>query len=285
MIRRSLVLSEPTTPSGKLGLAVFLILLAVLLFDIQGAFIKYMGDDYPVQQIAVFRNIFGLLPNLIILFMSREWYRTGRKIVITHWRIALMRGVFVAGAQFCLYTSLVKLEFATASSLVFVAPLFITLLSIPILGHRVSGMQMLAVGAGFAGIIMVMQPGSEVFTPYALLPIGAALGYALASVTIRLIDDAVPSVVINLYATVSAMIGSAILMVFTSGFTPIASGNDWLLFIGMGTVGGIAVLVMVMAYRLTLPSNVSPFEYFGIPFSFVIGWFVFDEAPFDKLFW
>ncbi len=265
-------------------MAVFLILLAVLLFDIQGAFIKYMGNQYPVEQIAVFRNIFGLLPNILILLASAEWHRSGRQIRIQHWKMAFGRGLFVAIAQLCLYTSLLKLEFATASSLVFAAPLFITILSIPMLGYRVNAWQWAAVIIGFAGIMMVMQPGSEVFTPYAILPLGAALGYAAASVAIRLIDDAVPSVVINLYGTTGALAGSLVLMAISSGYVPIESLRDWLLFIGMGSVGGVAVLVMVMAYRLTQPSNVSPFEYFGIPFSFVIGWLVFDEAPFHKLF-
>jgi drug/metabolite transporter (DMT)-like permease len=52
----------------------------------------------------------------------------------------------------------------------------------------------------------------------------------------------------------------------------------------MGLSGGLAVLLMISAYRATQLSNLSPFEYFGIPFSFVLGWLFFDEAPFDKLF-
>ena len=52
----------------------------------------------------------------------------------------------------------------------------------------------------------------------------------------------------------------------------------------MGIAGGIAVLALITAYRLTTPSNLAPFEYFGIPFSFIIGWFAFGEAPFERLF-
>jgi len=58
---------------------------------------------------------------------------------------------------------------------------------------------------------------------------------------------------------------------------------DWFWLVAMGTVGGCAVLLMVSAYRLTRPGRLSPFEYFGIPFSFVLGWVFFGEAPFDKL--
>ena len=67
-------------------------------------------------------------------------------------------------------------------------------------------------------------------------------------------------------------------------YQPITSSTDWLWMLAMGMVGGFAVLFMIIAYRLTQPSNLSPFEYFGIPFSFVIGLLVFNEAPVGKLF-
>ena len=51
----------------------------------------------------------------------------------------------------------------------------------------------------------------------------------------------------------------------------------------MGLVGGFAVLALINAYRLARPSSLSPYEYFGIPFAFVLGWIFFDEAPFDRL--
>jgi drug/metabolite transporter (DMT)-like permease len=101
---------------------------------------------------------------------------------------------------------------------------------------------------------------------------------------VRLVDDDVPSATISLYSTVGAIAGTTALMAVTSGFIEIATLEDGLWLMGAGIVGGMAVLVMIMAYRLTLPSNVSPFEYFGIPFSFIIGWYIFGEAPFDKLF-
>ena len=275
---------NPCVKQERFGLAVFLMILAVFLFDIQGAIIKHMGSSYPIQQIAVIRNVFGLIPSVIMLFLSREWHRTGRSLSVPQWKTAFGRGLVLTFAQFCLYTSFVKLEFATASALAFAGPIFITTLSIPILGHRVSKLQWTAVIVGFAGILMIVRPGSGLFTPWTLLPIAAALGYALSSIMVRLIDDDVPSATISLYSTVGAIVGTTTLMAVTSGFIEIANLEDGLWLMGAGVVGGMAVLLMIMAYRFTMPSNVSPFEYFGIPFSFIIGWFIFGEAPFDKLF-
>jgi len=268
----------------RLGLAIFLVILAVFMFDTQGAIIKYMGNDYPIQQIAVIRNFFGLIPSIMLLLLSKDWHQSGRSLKLPQWKTALGRGLVLTFAQFCLYTSFVKLEFATASTLVFAGPLFITTLSIPLLGHRVTKWQWTAVIIGFVGIVMIVQPGSNIFTPWIFLPLAAALGYGLAIIMVRLVDDDIPSATISLYSSMGALVGSTALMAATSEFLAIKTLADGLWLMAAGIVGGMAVLVLIMAYRLTMPSNVSPFEYFGIPFSFTIGWFVFGEAPFEKIF-
>ncbi|MFV2031867.1 MAG: DMT family transporter [Gammaproteobacteria bacterium] len=263
--------------------AIFFILLAIFLFDVQGAIVKYMGDRFPVEQLATFRNIFGLIPTLAVLALSREWHDNGRQLMIRQWRFALLRGFYVAAAQFSFYLSLVKMELATATTLTFIGPVFITLLSIIMLKHRVGVWRWVAVVAGFLGVLLIMRPGSEVFTPYALLPIGASFGYSLSVVSVRLLDDAIPTATIILYASVGALIGSGIILLFTGRYIAVESAYDWFWLIALGTVGGFAVLCLITAYRLTRPGSLSPFEFFGIPFSFALGWIFFDETPFDKL--
>jgi drug/metabolite transporter (DMT)-like permease len=263
--------------------AVFLIILAIFLFDVQGAIIKHMGDRYPVPQLASFRNLFGFIPAILILVLSREWHQKGRVILISQWRFGLLRGLFIAGAQYCFYLSLTKMELATATTLTYIGPVFITLLSIPILKHTVGIWRWLAVGTGFFGVLLIMQPGAEVFSPYALLPVAAAFGYALAIVSTKLFVEDVPTVMINMYSAVGALVGSTSILFATTGYIPIESAVDWLWLVAMGMVGGCAVLLMISAYRLTRPGSLSPFEYFGIPFSFILGWVFFGEAPFDRL--
>lgn len=263
--------------------AIIYILIAILLFDLQGVIIKYMGDRYPVQQLASFRNIFGLIPSLLVLFLSREWHAKGKILRIRQWRLGLLRGLYIAAAQFCFYLAITKMELATASTLTYISPVLITLLSIPILKHRVGLWRWLAVGCGFLGVLIIMAPGSEVFTLYSLLPIGAALGYSFSTVCVKLMDDQVPTALINMYASAGALIGSLIIFFSTTGYHEVESNRDWLLLLTMGMVGGFAVLGLISAYRLTRPASLSPYEYFGIPFAFVLGWVFFDEAPFDKL--
>ncbi|MGI9316287.1 MAG: DMT family transporter [bacterium] len=265
--------------------AVVVILIAILLFDFQGAIIKVLGDRYSVPQIATFRNIFGLIPSLLILYFSQHWHAGGRNFRLPRLRLALLRGVSIAVAQFFFYWSLTIMEFATASTLAFAGPLFITALSVPILKSQVGWMRWIAVIIGFVGIVLVMQPqGGEVFDSRAIIPVVAAFGYAMSSVLVRLFDESSPTALINLYTTLAALTCSTVLMFSLDMYQPIQSPSDWLWMLALGMVGGVAVFCLIVAYRLTQPSNLSPFEYFGIPFSFAIGFVFFNEAPIGKLF-
>ena len=269
--------------SNHFARAVAYILLAILLFDLQGVIIKFLGERYPVQQLATFRNIFGLIPSMLVLLLSREWHSRGRLLKIRQWRLGLVRGLCIAVAQFCFYLSITRMELATATTLTYISPVLITLLSIPILKHEVGLWRWMAVAVGFLGVLIIMAPGTDVFTPYSLLPIGASLGYSLSTVCVKLFDDDVPTPLINMYASAGALLGALAILFTTTGYLGVETTEDWLLLLAMGFVGGFAVLSLINAYRLTRPANLSPYEYFGIPFAFVLGWIFFDEAPFEKL--
>lgn len=264
--------------------AVFYILLAILLFDIQAAIIKHLGDRYPVQQLATYRNIFGLLPSMLVLVVSQEWHSSGRSITFSQWRLGIIRGLILGVAQFCFYFGITQLAFATATTLTYIGPIFLTLLSIPILKHKVGIWRWSAVAIGFFGVLLVMRPGTDIFTFYALLPLAAAFGYSLSTVLVRLIDDTIPTATINMYSSIGALICSTGILFSTTGYISIQDTVDWFWLIVMGTVGGFAVFCMITAYRLAKPGKLSPFEYFGIPFAFILGWFLFDESPFERLF-
>jgi len=270
--------------SRRFHLSIGAIVLAVLLFDIQGALIKHLGSQYPLPQLTFFRNFFGLFPALLVLMLSHQWHQSGRPLRMTRWKLALGRGLILIMAQLCFYYALVTMELAIATTLSFAGPLFITILSVFLLGHRVGFHRGSAVCLGFAGVLLVMQPGSITLTPTILLPVGAAFFYALSSVLSRRFDSSVPTALITLYSSAVTATLSAAIMLTTSGFESITSAHDWLLILSMGCAGGFAVVLLVLAYRMTEPGSLSPFEYFGIPFSFILGWLVFDEAPFERLF-
>ena len=96
------------------------------------------------------------------------------------------RGLSIVFAQGCFYLSIMNLEYATAATLVFATPIFLTALSVPLLGNMVGPWRWFAVLFGFLGIVIIVKPGSDIFSVYALLPVGAAFGYALSSVLVKL---------------------------------------------------------------------------------------------------
>lgn len=265
-------------------LALCLMISAIFLFDVQGAFVKHLTQHYPVSQVMVFRNMFGLVPGLLLLYLSTEWKRQGRPFVIDKWPLAVGRGFMLVLAQVCFYFAVSRLELATATTLVSTSPVFVTLLSIPLLGHRVGWVRGVAVLCGFIGVVAVMQPAAETFSPILLLPVVAALCYALATLSSRFFDSSVPTPLINFYSASCTLIGSFLLMLTLQSFLPVQSVQHWLFFFMMGSAGGCAVLLLISAYRMWDPSSLSPFEYFGILFSFVLGYLFFDEAPIDRLF-
>ena len=242
-----------------------------------------MGTRYPVEQIAFYRNGFGVLPGLLVLFFSSEWRARAKRWKLVRWKLALGRGLILITAQMCFYHSLVHMQLATATTLAFAGPLFVTLLSIPMLGHKVGGWRGAAVAFGFFGVVVVMQPGRDAFSLVALLPVAAAFFYALASLFARYFNDDEPTALISVYSSSGAMVAALLLVWLTGHSLVLESATDWIWFVVMGSTGGCAVFLMIAAYRMTDPSSLSPFEYFGIPFSFFLGWIFFGETPFDSL--
>ncbi|MEP5821227.1 DMT family transporter [Tateyamaria sp.] len=260
-----------------------IIILALVLYDVMSAIVKHLGSRYSTPELTVFRNFFGLIPALAILFTSRGWADAGRPVILRQWPLAIARGCLGVLAQMSLYLSLRYMDLATASTLIFAGPLFIAALSVPVLRQRIGLWRWSAVAIGFLGVILILRPDGSDLGWYSVLPILAALGFASTSVTAKLFDTAVPTALINLYYTSTALIGATIIVLATVGFSGVTALTDWLWLAGMGVVGGLAAYCMTTANRMADPSSLSPFHYFGIPSSFVLGWLFFAEAPFDDL--
>lgn len=269
--------------SDNAVLAILISIAALVLFDLMGLVIKHLSGRYSAAELSAYRNLFGLLPSLIALWMTATWRNGTRSLRIRQWKLAALRGLSVTFAQLMFYLSLGIMAFATATTISYTTALFTTALAVPILGERVGWVRWLAVAIGFVGVILILQPGSDAFTWALVLPVAASFLYAFSGVTARLIDPDVPTPLFNLHSSAFAAVGSFLLVLAVGGFSPIASVEDLVFIVLMGMFGGSAVLCLVVAYRMTEPSNLAPFSYFGIPIAFALGWLFFDEAPVDDL--
>ena len=248
---------------GSLAKAILLVLLGLFLLDIMGVIIKFMGEKYSVLQYAVARNGFGLLPVLVFLVYSFGFKKDSGRFNLRDKVISISRGLSIVFAQCFFYLSLMKLEFATATTLAFASPIFLTALSIPILGNRVGPWRWSAVALGFFGVVIIIRPGSDLFTYDALLPLGAAFGYALAGVLVKLFPKEVHTAKIQLYAQMTTLIATIFIALITFSFSFIESITDLFLLAAMGISGGVGVILLISGYRITEPSLIASFEYFA----------------------
>ena len=269
---------------NNLFIAVILSLSGLFLLDCMGIAIKYLRADYPTAQLSVFRNLFGMIPCFIALYFSKDWHDKGRKVVIKRWRFGLARGLIMSFAQLCLYTSYLYLPYALVATMEYTGPMMITLLAIPLLGEKFGWYKSLAVLTGFIGIIFIMQPWSESFNLYMLLPVMAAFGYSLARVTALNFSNDTPVPLINLYANIGTLLCAILLVITFNMWENFKSLYDVLILFIMGIAGGSGVLLLIYGSRKAELSKIMPFDYIEIFFALILGWVFFKEWPVDQLF-
>ena len=264
--------------------AIAILLMGVVAFDLMSVAVRLLGEKFPILQISVLRNFFGIIPALILLMVGPGLSALKRVKDPTSWKIILIRSAAILVAQLAYYTALTKIEFATAATLSYTSPIFVTLLSIPLLGHHIGYVRFSAVAIGFLGVVSIFKPFSDDFTFWIFLPVVAGFGYGLSSVLVKLLPDQVPSAAIQITQQVITLLMGACFLIIYGDFVTIVSMGDLFYFLLMGFCGGFGVLCLIMSYRLVDPSSISVFEYFGIPISFFMGWLFFKEMPISTLF-
>ncbi|WP_299546735.1 DMT family transporter [uncultured Tateyamaria sp.] len=279
------------------GLGILCVLIGVFCISINDMFIKRLSGDYPLHQIVFARSGIGILFSLIIV-----QYEGGFGILRTNtpWQHAL-RGILIVIANMTFFVGLAVLPLADVTALFFVAPLFITLLSIPILGERVGVLRLSAVAVGFAGVVIMQRPWAdadtlEVSRVVLLLPVLAALTYALNQILTRKLGVASKASAMAVYIQATFVIVSlgffavagdgryaegatngSVIFLLRAWVWP--QGVDIWIFFGLGVNAAIIGYCLSQAYRLADAATVAPFEYIGLPLAVFWGWAVFGDLP------
>ncbi len=269
--------AEPL-PVGPRGLAdhplrgIVLALLGVSGFALMDAAAKSLTEGYPIGQIILVRNLFALLPLSLLLF------RDGGLPALRTRQPGLqaLRGLAIFGALITFFSGLRYLGLAEATAIGFAAPLFITALSVPLLGERVGLHRWSAVLLGFVGVLIMLRPGSESLQPAALLPLAAAFFYGLAMTATRRLGRTDTTPAIAIYGNLIALALSLALLPF-GWVTP--AGSDLWIFAAMGLVGGCSTYLLTQAYRFATPSVIAPFDYIALIWAVALGWLVWRELP------
>ena len=268
----------------KTYLAILTMLLAILCVDMYMVVIKFLGNEYTVIQLAVFRNIAGVIPLFILILFTKEYISVFRNLNNKFIVLSFFRGLAFLSMNIFIFISVINLEFATAMVLTFSSPFFIVILSIIFLKDKVGIYRWSAIFIGFFGVILIVQPGSDIFSFYSIFPILTAIAWALSVIILKFIPDGHSTAKIQLYTLIFNVIGGVVLFLLTTGHAEIKNTQDFFLMTLTGILGGTAAILFIYSYRLISASKMASFEYFGIPSSFVLGWLFFNEAPWEQLF-
>lgn len=266
------VRSLPAPRIDNAPLGIVMMLGSVLLFSLMNVLVKLVAATYPVTEVVFFRSLIALIPVGLTVAMQggASSLRTARPL--GH----LWRSTVGMATMFLMFWSVDLLPLADATALNFTSPLFLTALSVPLLGERVGVHRWSAVAVGFVGVLILVRPGSDVLEIGSLVAIGAALGQALAMIAIRQLSGTDSPNTIAFYFTVACTAISGFTLPF-AWVTP--TWVDLGVLTAIGILGGGAQLLVTRAYTLTQAAVVAPFTYTSIVFATFFGWLIWNELP------
>ena len=277
-------ISSEKTDLKKTYLAIATMLLAILCIDLYMVIIKFLGDEYSIIQLTLFRNVAAIIPLILLILFTNEFSiifkNLGNKFLI----LSCLRGICFLSMNVFIFISVVNLEFATAMTLTFSSPFFIVILSIILLSEKIGIYRWSAVIIGFVGVVMIMKPTNEIFSLYSIFPILTAIAWAFTVIILKFIQGNHSTAKIQLYTLIFNVIGGLTLFFVTTGHVEIKDFKDFILMTMTGVLGGTAAILFIYSYRLISASKIATFEYLGIPSSFILGWIFFNEAPWSQLF-
>jgi drug/metabolite transporter (DMT)-like permease len=254
--------------------------LSVLTFTLMDAIIKDVSKVFPTGEIIFFRNLFAFLPLLLYVWLRGDGLNLRTRNVWGH----VMRGAFGVTSMFFLFFSYQVLPLSDAIALGLSGPIFVTVLSVPILGEHVGWRRWSAVTVGFIGVVIMTRPGPGVFDLDAVWPLLGAVFYAFAMISIRRLGSSEPSSTIVFYFSAFSVLASIITIPFgrfDARFAWVMPHGFWscVELLAVGLLGGTAQILLTNAYQRARASVVSPFDYTALVYGFILAWVFFAEVP------
>jgi len=265
-----LTAAAPANPALR---GIVLMSVAVGFFALIDTTAKYLSQSYPVPGIVWVRYVGNLLLLVLILAVRGKL----RQMRTTRPGIQVMRGVLLGAATMLFFLSISVMPLAEAAGIGFVMPLFIVLLAVPMLNERLDRPRLAAVLVGLAGALLIVRPGSDLFTPWALLPLAMAVVNALYQILTRKIAGVEPPLTSLFYG---ALVGAVMFApVVPFAFVMPASAFDWVLFGLLGVFATAGHLALIRAYEHAPASVLAPFHYSVLIWMMLLGYLVFGDFP------
>jgi drug/metabolite transporter (DMT)-like permease len=248
-----------------------LVLAASVLFSVSDATSKYVAGTLPVIEVAWVRYVvFVLLATLPALRDRGATFHTRRPVSQT------LRGLAIVGSALFFIYGLRVLPMADAAAINFVSPLFITMLSVPLLGERVGRRRWIAVGVGLAGALIAAGPGGAAFSVAAAFPVLSAASWAVGIVLTRRMAVTEGPATILAWTAGSGLVLLTCLLPFDAVWP---NPREFALCLLIGVFASAAQWMVVLGYRRAPASLLAPFSYLQLFWSTALGYIVFDGRP------
>lgn len=253
---------------------------ALLCMTIGTAFIagtdvvmKHLAADHSLPAILWVRNLMIILAMYGLLQHSGEWVHTRA----TWSRIHLLRGAALGISPILYFVALMTMPVAELTAINLTMPVIMALLAVPMLGEPLNPRRITAVLLGFAGVLAIIRPGSDAFTPAMLLGLAAAVGGAIFQLLTRKVAGA-QSAMASLFYPWS--IATVICTPFAAWrWTPPVTAFEWLLVVLVTVFSLSGNTLLVRSYQYGPASLVAPFIYLQLVWAAIFGWLIFSAFP------
>ena len=252
---------------------ILLIVAAVSTFALMDTTAKYLSRTYPVPGIVWARYAAQTLFLVVVLApqLRLGLLRTRRP------GLQILRGAILAASTVFFFSALALMPIAEAVAITFLSPLLLTAASAWLLKERVRRSAWAALLAGFFGVLIIIRPGGEVFTPAVILPLLTAVSFAAYQLLTRKLAG-VDSTMTTLFY--SAIVGTVLLAPGLPLYWRFPeSGFDAALFAVLGVLASVGHFVLIRAFEHAPPSVLAPFVYSQLVAVLVLGYLVFGDFP------
>ncbi|MET4680576.1 drug/metabolite transporter (DMT)-like permease [Stenotrophomonas rhizophila] len=260
----------PALPVATPLRAALLMLGSTLAFGLMAIAIRYATRYVPTQEVAFFRNAFGLLALLPMLIRPGSAPLKTKQLP----RYFLRSAIGLA-SMLCAFWAIGHLPISQAISLSYSTPLFVTIAAVLWLGETVRMRRWAAVIIGFIGVLIIVRPGSTSFTPGTLVAVGAAVLSSLVAIQIKQLTriDSADTVVFYTYVfwVPLSLVPALFVWVWPTGLA-------WVWLVATGVLGTLGQLLWTRALRLGEVSALTPISFMQLPLVSLLGWLLFNEA-------
>lgn len=250
---------------------------AMLVLPLMDGIAKFLSARYPVAQVVWARYLF----HLVVMLPALLWRFGPRALIPRNLRTQLVRSTLLLASTALFFAALARLPMATTLALFFVSPILVTLLAARVLGERVGGWRWIAVASGFAGVLVVLRPGSGTFAWSSVLALGAGTVHALYMLTTRRLAGSSPPLLTLGYTALVGAVAMSAVVPFVWRTPP---ATDLALMVSLGVLAAAGHFLIILAFDRAPASWLAPLAYAEIVTNTIVGYLGFGDFP-DALTW